>query len=153
MDALNKFSSKLMTLSPREGLCAIAFSGFYVFLQSFYTNLLGIPFKLFNLLTDWRVNHFFWPKQEWITFTCKGSNIRGRSLNMLNKVSNNWPSTYPWLTLVKESFYNGMVFCYQNCSDLLWEKVGLVIEKNFEITRTIYSNSGRSGQSLVQSCA
>ena len=30
-----------------------------------------------------------------------------------------------------------MVFCYQNCPDLLWEKIVLVIEicKNFEITR------------------
>ena len=27
----------------------------------------------------------------------------------------------------------GLVFCYQNCSDLLWEKIVLVIEKNFEI--------------------
>ena len=56
-----------------------------------------------------------------------------------------------------------MVFCYQNCSDLLWEKVVLVIEKNFEIrgwrlrickhfeiTRTIYSNSERSEQFLVK---
>ena len=47
-----------------------------------------------------------------------------------------------------------LVFCYQNCSDPLWEKIVLVIEKNFwnsrprprifknfEITRTIYSNS------------
>ena len=25
-----------------------------------------------------------------------------------------------------------MVFCYQNCSDLLWEKIVLVIEKTFE---------------------
>ena len=24
-----------------------------------------------------------------------------------------------------------MVFCYQNCSDLLWEKIVLVIEKEF----------------------
>ena len=24
-----------------------------------------------------------------------------------------------------------MVFCYQNCSDLLWEKIVLVIEKKF----------------------
>ena len=24
-----------------------------------------------------------------------------------------------------------MVFCYQNCSDQLWEKIVLVIEKNF----------------------
>ena len=28
--------------------------------------------------------------------------------------------------------WNGkMVFCYQNCYDLLWEKIVLVIEKNF----------------------
>ena len=26
-----------------------------------------------------------------------------------------------------------MVFCYQNCSDLLWEKIVPVIEKTFEI--------------------
>ena len=29
------------------------------------------------------------------------------------------------------SFYLAMVFCYQNCSDLLWEKNVLVIEKIF----------------------
>ena len=27
--------------------------------------------------------------------------------------------------------FHRMVFCYQNCSDLLWEKIVLVIEKNF----------------------
>ena len=56
-----------------------------------------------------------------------------------------------------------MVFCYQNCSDLLCEKIVPVIEnvffkleaegrefaKNFEITRTIYSNSKRSEEFLV----
>ena len=59
-----------------------------------------------------------------------------------------------------------MVFCYQNCSDLLWEEIVLVIAKktfeiqgwrprtckNFEITRTIYSNSERSEQFLVTEC-
>ena len=55
-----------------------------------------------------------------------------------------------------------MVFCYQNCSDLLWEFFFLVIEKNFwnsrlkaeylkifEITRAIYSYSERSEQFVV----
>ena len=42
-----------------------------------------------------------------------------------------------------------LVFCYHNCSDLLWEKNVLGIEKNFEITRTIYSNSERSEPFLV----
>ena len=55
-----------------------------------------------------------------------------------------------------------MVSCYQNCSDLLWEKIVLVIEKNwswrpriyknFEITRTICSNSERSEQFLATEC-
>ena len=57
----------------------------------------------------------------------------------------------------------GMVFCYQNCSDLLWEKYVLVIEnifwnlrlkavnlQNFETAATIYSNSERSVQFLKQ---
>ena len=58
-----------------------------------------------------------------------------------------------------------MVFCYQNCSDLLWEISVLVIKKNswnsrltwrariskkFGITRTIYSNSEMSEQFLVK---
>jgi hypothetical protein len=54
-----------------------------------------------------------------------------------------------------------MVFCYQNCSDLLWDKIVIVIEKNFENLRlkaenlqnwTIYSNSERSEQFLVTEC-
>ena len=65
-----------------------------------------------------------------------------------------------------------MVFCYQNCSDLLWEKIVLIskfkaesqefakktfeirswrprICKIFEITRTIYSSNEMSEQFLV----
>ena len=66
---------------------------------------------------------------------------------------------------LKKKISKKMVFCYQNCSDLLWEKIVLVIEKNFEIrgwrprickifeiTRTIYSNSERSEQFLVTEC-
>ena len=56
-----------------------------------------------------------------------------------------------------------MVFCYQNCSDLLREKIVLVIKKKLwgwrpriwkfvEITRTIYSNSERSEQFMVIEC-
>ena len=53
-------------------------------------------------------------------------------------------------TTEKVKSNNWYVFCYQNCSDPLWEKNVLVIEKNlfqgwrpricknFEITRTIY---------------
>ena len=59
-----------------------------------------------------------------------------------------------------------MIFCYQNCSDLLWEKNCSSDRKktfkirgwrprifnNLEITRTIYSNSERSEQFLVTEC-
>ena len=59
-----------------------------------------------------------------------------------------------------------MVFCYQNCSDstvrkncssdreklLKFKAEGREFAKNFEITRTIYSNSERSEQFLVTEC-
>jgi hypothetical protein len=35
--------------------------------------------------------------------------------------------------------YAEMVFCYQNCSDLLWEKNVLVIEKNFWFAKFLRS--------------
>ena len=35
--------------------------------------------------------------------------------------------------LVKIKILKEMVFFYQNCFDLLWEKIVLVIEKNFEV--------------------
>ena len=47
-----------------------------------------------------------------------------------------------------ENLPESMVFCYQNCSDLLWEKIVLVIEKIFKI----YSNSESSEQFLVTEC-
>ena len=56
-----------------------------------------------------------------------------------------------------------MVFCFQNCSNLLWEKIVLVIEKNFwnsrlkaenlqkfETAWTFFSNSERSALFLKQ---
>ena len=83
-----------------------------------------------------------------------------------------WGGTLPtqqsWGMLPRKVYKernNKMVFCYQNCSDLQWEKIVLVIEKTFEIrgwrsrickkieiTRTIYSNSERSEQFLVTEC-
>ena len=36
-----------------------------------------------------------------------------------------------WYALRKKCSKLEMVFCYQNCSDLLWEKIVLLIEKNF----------------------
>ena len=47
-----------------------------------------------------------------------------RLFYVLHSMSNNWrkPKKCAWVR---------MVFCYQNCSDLLWEKIVLVIEKSF----------------------
>ena len=62
------------------------------------------------------------------------------------------PNMYEMIqTYTKVSFQTrpsnlAMVFCYQNCSDLLWEKIVLVI------TRTIYSNSEGSEPFLVTEC-
>ena len=62
--------------------------------------------------------------------------------------------TFYWFPLKK------LVFCYQNCSDLLWEWNVLVIKKNFWNSRlkaknfqkiwTICSNSERSEKFLVR---
>ena len=43
-----------------------------------------------------------------------------------------WQLIMDWRMKIQEVLkYLGMVFCYQNCSDLLWEKIILVIAKNF----------------------
>ena len=72
----------------------------------------------------------------------------------------NWVQHDPKKIALRGLSNRKLVFCYRNCSDLLWEKIVLVIEKTFEIrgwrsrifkyfeiTRTIYSNSERSEQS------
>ena len=38
------------------------------------------------------------------------------------------------------TIFSQMVSCYQNCSDLLWERCSSDWENHFEITWTIYSN-------------
>ena len=45
---------------------------------------------------------------------------------ILQSLGNLWASC-----VVIYDCHTKMVFCYQNCSDLLWEKIVLVIEKNF----------------------
>ena len=41
-----------------------------------------------------------------------------------------WPRKIAWCQAVVSLVQSVMVFCHQNCSDLLWEKIVLVIEKN-----------------------
>ena len=43
-----------------------------------------------------------------------------------------------------------MVFCYQNCSELLWEKIVLVTEKDFWNSRLKAKNFQKNLRSLEQ---
>ena len=43
-----------------------------------------------------------------------------------------------------------MVFCYQNCSDLLWEKMVLVVKKNFWNSRPRVAKNLRSLEQFIQ---
>ena len=59
----------------------------------------------------------------------------GAKLWWPNGVTYNAPNLWGNITRVKgvyiKNYSKEMVFCYQKCSDLLWEKNILVIEKNF----------------------
>ena len=75
-----------------------------------------------------------------------------KKFNFVSIVTIRWQKKYTGKFVIWDRRVE-MVFCYQNFSDLLWEKIVLVIEKNFslqlrisnffEITWTIYSNSER----------
>ena len=43
--------------------------------------------------------------------------------------------SFPFLCIPPLAFEKKKVFCYQNCSDLLREKIVLVIDKNLENSR------------------
>ena len=58
-------------------------------------------------------------------------------LRFLNKRKLHKNSLY-WMFFRSKCKVLTVVFCYQNCSDLLWEKNIFQIEKTFEITRPIY---------------
>ena len=106
--------------------------------KSFFIYILE-KLKLLILLAPWQ------GKRNWFVLT--------RLLSLVPKISKT-------LRICRT-----MVFCYKNCSELLWEKNVLVIKKNFwnsrlkaknlqifEITRTIHSNSDGSEQFLVTEC-
>ena len=64
-------------------------------------------------------------------YNCKVSflvNHIPRALLLINPSLN---SNSQFLTVSVFHVEVTLVFCYQNCSDLLWEKIVLVIEKNF----------------------
>ena len=75
----------------------------------------------------YHISHLFCtPGTKTNFFTSKEEKTSQKS-NLFLKLS-----VFPWLNFFSiHLFVKIMVFCYQNCSDLLWEKIVLVIEKNF----------------------
>ena len=76
-------------------------------------------------------------------FSCPALAIRTPHSNLLSLVQ-----TYFHKGLFP--YYREMVFCYQNCFDLLWEKNVLVIEKNFEAEGWEFAKSLRSQEQFIR---
>ena len=109
---------------------------------------------LFSISKQWRFNNCCqnsWTKMSQLSNFC-GSNLHVRC-------------NYRYETYLFDVAHWLMTFCYQNCSDLLWEEIVIVIEKNFwnsrlkaenlqifEINWKIHSNSERSEQFLGTEC-
>ena len=63
-------------------------------------------------------------------------------------------SGHEWKKEMKLGERKEMVFCYQNCSYLLWEKIALVIEKKkllkFEAEGREFEKNSRSLEQFIQ---
>ena len=94
-------------------------------------------------LEQWSQMYFFF--LVWIFSCLSKSDLKtklfGQKAQFSKGLCSNRPPTWSselLLLLLKQKSQSfnlsreEMVFCYQNCSDLLWEKNVLVIEKNFE---------------------
>ena len=142
-----------------------------------------LPMKLFS--SWWLLSGLIWSRSALETSRKSAPGIEPRSrrcrasvpvlpgtpyaegrLGLLSPGDKIRPGPRPLLSLAsggcKKTMWNKsrkMVFCYQTFSDLLWEKIVLVIERGFwnsrlkaqnlkifETTRTIYSNSEWSQQ-------
>ena len=104
--------------------------------------------------TNIEFRDFSWKFQAFVTFN--SANFETASwtpvFTFLN--STDWRIQRWAETKMKKNEKNyEMVFCYQNCSDLLWENSRpSAFQKFFSITRKIYSNSERSEQFLLTEC-
>ena len=120
---------------------------------------------LFKLMVHtpslWKFHYLAFWKQKCMTISCHFWDIFALFPSFQIVA---FPTNKEFLNIGKSTWWT-MVFCYQNCSDLLWGKTVLSIEKNFEIcgwrlricklfeiTRIIYSNSEKSEQFLVTEC-
>ena len=83
----------------------------------------------FSTMTEYELQNFYSNKKE------RRKNVRQElsiyivwSSAAIN-LGPRWKRGYPYI--MSFCFFTTMVFCYQNCSDLLWEIIVLVNEKNF----------------------
>ena len=68
-----------------------------------------------------------------LTVSLKHSWVESRGLQRIRNISKLCGKIIPYSFKLRKT--RGMVFCYQNCSDLRWEKIVLAIEKNFWYSR------------------
>ena len=85
----------------------------------------------FRLFFINRIIRFLTPSSPCILLCCSSRAWRQR---LQTRTMDAWCMNQK-LLLGKINTSNPMVFCYQNCTDLLWEKNVLVIEKNFRNSR------------------
>ena len=78
------------------------------------------------IIQTWKYNSIIRPK-----FYNSSHNLK-EIIQIKKEEGSNWIKEN-FLILRKKFPLEKMVFCYQNCSGLLWEKIVLVIEKTFEI--------------------
>ena len=86
------------------------------------------------------LQNIFWYLPNWTSMVLHTSGLLKFSLADIKKYSLQeylWSTIYHVLVVQLEIYYCQvsnenvqLVFCYQNCSDLLWEKIVLVFEKN-----------------------
>ena len=87
-----------------------------------------LPFKIFPTLSFWKVDTY----GDWVIFDILFHEFRkwGQYLkgfwHLLQEIK-----LYISNKILVLLNFEGMVFCCKNCSHLLWEKIVLVIKKNF----------------------
>ena len=81
------------------------------------------------------------------TFSDTSNNSDGNELRLAATILDECETEVKIFKIVK---FNGeMVFCFQNCSDLLWEKNGVLTKKPFELKAKVLSSLFRTIYSKV----
>ena len=90
-------------------------------------------FALFLVDRSWQNKYLNFLQRIVQTFAVKILLINWeKKVSSLQSHTKNWIySKFATASLEFNNFFSEVVFCFQNCSDLLWEKNVLVIEKNF----------------------